>query len=299
MASSGRLRVGDVRAALRLIGECRDLGYDPGQWVPHMLDGLCRLAGARAGNGAEVRMVRPDGLLEGVVDVMLSGTYREVRKVRPDGSLEGVSYFDAGFTAADGAVYLKFLTTRGLDRHPTAAEYAAWQAASSRPGRVSTRTRRQVFPDPEWYASALYNECHRVIRIDHTLGSVREFAPGGLFHCINLHRATGEPDFSGRQRRLLNLFHAELGPLIGSVLVPGADPRSPDRLPPRVRQTLACLLEGDGEKQAAARMGLSVPTVHQYVKALYRHYSVSTRAELLARVLRRPTPCPGPGAPPA
>jgi DNA-binding CsgD family transcriptional regulator len=207
--------------------------------------------------------------------------------VRPDGSLEGVSYFDAGFAAADGAVYLEFLTTRGLDRHPTAAEYAAWQAARSRPGRVSTRTRRQVFPDPEWYASALYNECHRVIRIDHCLGSVRELAPGGLFHCINLHRATGEPDFSGRQRRLLHLFHAELGRLIGPVLVTGADPRCPDRLPPRVRQTLSCLLEGDGEKQAAARMGLSITTIHQYVTALYRHFGVNSRAELMAHFLRR------------
>ena len=38
---------------------------------------------------------------------------------------------------------------------------------------------------------------------------------------------------------------------------------------------------------AAARMGLSRETVHQYVKALYRHYQVASRAELLARVLRR------------
>jgi DNA-binding NarL/FixJ family response regulator len=71
------------------------------------------------------------------------------------------------------------------------------------------------------------------------------------------------------------------------VLVSAGDPFSPTRLPPRVRQTLQCLLDGDSEKQAAARMGLSGTTVHQYVKALYRHYQVESRAELLARVLRR------------
>jgi DNA-binding CsgD family transcriptional regulator len=54
-----------------------------------------------------------------------------------------------------------------------------------------------------------------------------------------------------------------------------------------VQETLRCLLEGDGEKQAAARMNLSRETVHQYVKALYRHYRVQSRAELLARVLGR------------
>ncbi len=66
------------------------------------------------------------------------------------------------------------------------------------------------------------------------------------------------------------------------------DPSSPTRLPPRVQETLACLLEEDGEKQAAARLGLSPATVHQYVKVLYRHYRVASRAELLARVLRFP-----------
>jgi DNA-binding CsgD family transcriptional regulator len=57
-----------------------------------------------------------------------------------------------------------------------------------------------------------------------------------------------------------------------------------------VREALACLLEGDGEKQAAARMGLSPETVHQYVKALYRHYRVESRAELLTRVFGRTRP---------
>jgi hypothetical protein len=38
-------------------------------------------------------------------------------------------------------------------------------------------------------------------------------------------------------------------------------------------------------------MGLSRETLHQYVKVLYRHYQVESRAELLARVLRRTSPC--------
>ena len=66
--------------------------------------------------------------------------------------------------------------------------------------------------------------------------------------------------------------------------------REPDRaltgLPPRLRQVLGCLLEGDSEKQVAARLGLSRPTVHEYVTALYRLFDVSSRAELLARCLR-------------
>jgi DNA-binding NarL/FixJ family response regulator len=44
-------------------------------------------------------------------------------------------------------------------------------------------------------------------------------------------------------------------------------------------QTLACLLEGDSEKQVAARLGLSPATAHEYVTALYRHFGVQSRAQ--------------------
>jgi DNA-binding CsgD family transcriptional regulator len=54
---------------------------------------------------------------------------------------------------------------------------------------------------------------------------------------------------------------------------------------PRMRQTLMRLLAGDGEKQIARQLGVSPHTVHVYVKALYRHYDVSSRGELLARFL--------------
>jgi DNA-binding NarL/FixJ family response regulator len=60
-----------------------------------------------------------------------------------------------------------------------------------------------------------------------------------------------------------------------------------DTLSPRLRQTLACLLDGDSEKQVAARLRLSRPTTHQYVTALYRHFGVRSRAQLLTHFLRR------------
>jgi DNA-binding CsgD family transcriptional regulator len=55
------------------------------------------------------------------------------------------------------------------------------------------------------------------------------------------------------------------------------------RLSPRERQTLACLLGGDGEKQVARAMGLSRHTVHAYVKSVYRHFQVDSRPALLAQ----------------
>ena len=59
-------------------------------------------------------------------------------------------------------------------------------------------------------------------------------------------------------------------------------------LSPRHVETLQRLLEGDSEKQIAGRLKLSPHTVHVYVKALYRHFDVSSRGELLARFVSVP-----------
>jgi len=60
----------------------------------------------------------------------------------------------------------------------------------------------------------------------------------------------GERQFSAREQQLLRFFHVELGRLIGHSLVSPTEPR-PERLSRRLGQTLACLLEGNSEKQVA------------------------------------------------
>jgi DNA-binding CsgD family transcriptional regulator len=266
MEKSQLLRLEEVRAALRLVGECRDLGYDPQLWGRHMLASLCRLTGARAAGGGEAR------------------------KPRSAGAAEALHHVDAGYEPWEQDLFAAFLRTYGMDRHPVTIASAGWLTARPQPGRLTVRTRREFLPDREWYGSFAYNEYHRIVRVDHCLFSALELAADGRYSSIVLSRATGERDFAPRHRHQLRLFHEELGRLIGPVLVSADDPFSPTRLPPRVRETLQCLLDGDSEKQAAARMDLSIETVHQYVKTLYRHYRVASRAELLARVLRRTNP---------
>ena len=67
-------------------------------------------------------------------------------------------------------------------------------------------------------------------------------------------------------------------------------PAPADDLSPRAAEVLRHLLDGDGEKQVARRLGLSRHTVHGHVKVLYRRFGVSSRAELLARHVRRDPP---------
>ena len=52
-------------------------------------------------------------------------------------------------------------------------------------------------------------------------------------------------------------------------------------------------MNGDSEKQVAARLGLSRHTVHIYVKHLYKHFGVNSRGELLSLWVRVDNPRPG------
>jgi FixJ family two-component response regulator len=65
-------------------------------------------------------------------------------------------------------------------------------------------------------------------------------------------------------------------------------PASPPQVPPlapRLEETLRALMTGASEKQIADTLGVSKHTLHQYVKTLYRRFSVSSRPELMAKVL--------------
>jgi DNA-binding CsgD family transcriptional regulator len=258
MAKSDLLRLEDVRAAYRLIGECRDLGSDPALWGPRLFEGLCQLIGAPAASGGEARWLRPHQPL----------------KPKP------LTAFQAGFDARAYQAFTAYLRVQGPAADPL---FCALGRVS---GRLVTRTRRQLVTDAVWYRSAAFTDYRRVARVDHHLASVYQTAGDGAVSVISTHGALGDRPFSPRQVRLFDFFHRELGPLIGRALVSAGEP-GPEKLSPRLRQTLACLLEGDSEKQVAHRLGLSPPTVHQYVTALYRHFGIRSRAQLLAHVIKR------------
>jgi DNA-binding CsgD family transcriptional regulator len=219
-----------------------------------MFRGLMRLIGAAATGGGE-------------------GIHLPQKPVRP------VTVFDT----FDGSARAHFLAYM---RDNVPAVDPLFQALERLPGTVVTRTRRQLVADRTWYMSAGFNEYRKKANVDHQLTSMCHTVPDVAISMICVHRAVGERDYSSRERRLLQFFHTELGPLIGRALVSATEP-TPDTLSPRLQQTLACLLQGDSEKQVAARLGLSPVTAHQYITTLYRRFGVRSRAQLLACAFRR------------
>jgi DNA-binding CsgD family transcriptional regulator len=93
--------------------------------------------------------------------------------------------------------------------------------------------------------------------------------------------------FSEREERVLHLLHAHA--LWTSDRLPAAvaPPVNGSRLSPRQNQTLAAVLDGLSEKQIASRLGRSHNTVHTHMRGIYRAFGVNSRAELLARFVRR------------
>ena len=65
----------------------------------------------------------------------------------------------------------------------------------------------------------------------------------------------------------------------------GPDVRAKE-LSPRLRETLDCLLAGSSEKGIAQELRISPHTVHGYVKLIYRHFQVKSRAQLLSQWVR-------------
>jgi DNA-binding NarL/FixJ family response regulator len=85
---------------------------------------------------------------------------------------------------------------------------------------------------------------------------------------------------------LLKLLHDEVSPLIG-VRLATEEHLSRDGLSKRLRETLSELLVGKSEKEVAFQLQLSPKTIHEYITSIYRHFDVSSRAELMAYFVQR------------
>jgi DNA-binding NarL/FixJ family response regulator len=125
-----------------------------------------------------------------------------------------------------------------------------------------------------------------------TLSANIENIAGIVRAARNLSAEGKSPSTSLEQRRQrLADFLKHLGDVFAAPRTHPASPHpAPDgkidprvaTLTPRVQQTLIRMLAGDSEKEVAHHLGVSRHTVHVYVKALYRHFDVSSRGELLA-----------------
>ncbi|MDP9174702.1 MAG: helix-turn-helix transcriptional regulator [Planctomycetota bacterium] len=180
--------------------------------------------------------------------------------------------------------------------------------AASRMFEPTALARSEAVDDKAWYSSEFFRQSRLPFGLDDCILSVVPLP--GLQPFINVVCLSGPlrstpsdessvvttPYFSARQRHLIEFAHSELRWIHYSqeraeavrVLEESTPPLQSDAEPvastlsPRLQRVLRHLLTGESEKEIATGLGLSRHTVHEYVRALYRQFGVTSRGELMA-----------------
>lgn len=244
---------------MRVINHCRDQGRDASAWRLTMLDSIRTLLGAQVGICSEMR------------------DFAKGRRAKVIGAVR------TGWETQEAErAWREYVRQVPLERTP---EYAPLINAK---GPVVTRSRSQLWPDAAWYHSRAFNEYHRASGVDDYIISIHHVPALETSSSIWIHRPVGDRPFTRRDRAMMQVIHEQIAPLIGGALASCSTP-SPGSLSPRRRQVLDLLLAGDSEKQIGSRLGITRATAHEHVSAIYRHFDVSSRAELMARFLSQPS----------
>ena len=240
-----------------LIGECTELWDDPEAWQNHLADGAERLIG---GCSTAFKILRIES---------------------------GEPHFDEAVLSphSDAQMRTQFAQCLADGAHRDMPALATLMPFAFRTGEVSFRYSDLRGGLRAFYESAFYDRYLRCLRIGDTLAA-NHVQPTGHMVSVWVMRERRERAFSLREESTLAFLNAVLSRLVGNRLTTRSQVARP-KLSPRLRQTLDALLQGDGEKQIAARLGLQRSTVHGYVRELYRHYGVRSRGELMARFVKR------------
>lgn len=269
-ATRSRASRGDIRRVFDLVDACRVLGDDAPAWRQRAMEGLMSLLPASVAIGNEIADLR---------DLAEKGW----KGVPPGAPARSPSHgpIRLGFTTRkQRAAWERYAEETPVHRTP---EFTTLLKADT---PSVTRSRRQIWDDASWYRSKAFNEIHKVAGLDDYIISICRIPGTRRASSIWMHRALDAEPFGRREWYLLDLTHRELARQIGGPVASTLQP-TPATLTKRQRQTLELLLAGLTEKQAAQSMGISVPTVHEFVQAIYRHFGVHSRAELSAHFIRR------------
>lgn len=258
MSRSGVLRVGDVRSITQLLGQCREQGDDHTVWREHLLAGLAGLVDAEHACTGEMAGCHS-------LDLKDLGVVFRFQVDRPPMAEED----------------LEFL----IDPRNWPAQ-VAYHRRNVPGGTCLART--DFLDDRTWRATADFRLPRELFGVDHRLWCFRPIPGAGPDEHIGtlLYRETGRRDFARRDRAVVALAFELLAPLIGGPLARFSEP-SPLGLPAKTRSVLACLLEGDSDKQVALRLKMTSHTVNAHTRSIYRHFGVKSRVELMARWIRR------------
>jgi DNA-binding CsgD family transcriptional regulator len=249
-----------VTQLLRLTGEVACLRDDPRTWRLSLL--------------ASLNQLLPSAVSAAFI----------LKNVAPDAPPTVLSLFDNGFKSETQRQFFLREFNNAPFRDPF-FRTCIDRFLETRP-KCLTAIRKDFVDDERWYSSPHLEEYRRPANIDDALFSILQGANRGDALVLCAFRAweggAHPARFASRERLVLDALHNGLDWIYKAEEATQRLTRA-SALAPRLRQTLEYLLAGHTERQVALKMSLSVHTVHDYVKALYVHFGVSSRGELISR----------------
>lgn len=257
--STDRLRIRDVRAVDRIVHECLEQWSDAEAWQKHLLREGAQLIGLRVGLFADLKHFGP-GQKTQFVSAVEHGWESEKQRLTffasnsPNGPEPfGVSPVDLRFRE----VLL--------------------------PRNAVTRVRGDLMEDDRWLNHWVYHDVHAPADMHEVAYSAMRGDDPDRVTILAFGGSESKP--GGRQRRMLALLHHQIARHARQRLTSFADP-GPHQLTPRQREVYDLLLTGASERAIAQHLKRSRSTVTQHIAAIYTHFGVATRIELMARQLR-------------
>ncbi|MDC0675900.1 helix-turn-helix transcriptional regulator [Nannocystis radixulma] len=250
----GSVRTERIEHVLRVIAEVRECA--PHERRFHLIRGLLRIVGGRFAALLTLSDFRAGG----------RGTPRDFVVAGHDESIERL---------------LSLHLAEGACANPAVARLMELRRADDPPVRVATRS--ELVADADWYRTPFVAEHLRAADADHAIYAARYRASSELVRGFTLVRGWGDRPFEPEDAALVHIFNLAADDLLDDDGPSWPQPRRP--LAPREAQVLELLLGGQNEKQLADCLDLSIHTIHQYTKAVFRAFAVSSRAELMAKFI--------------
>jgi len=260
MGRSQRLRLRELRELYLLVGECRELRGDAIAWRDHLLKRMQGIFGACLTYTNETTQMQEAGA-----------------PVTPADHPEFVGAHFSPFPSKRSRELITQFAERG---EPNYSPFYAAMAEVDK--KLFTRARRQVVPDGRWYRSDFYCEVMRPMEFGDMMTARFHWGHRHIEE-LGMNRMYGERGFSERERKMLHLLFRELIVAQQQEQLPRFGTSSIHDLPPRLREVLSLLMQGQSEKEIARELGISPHTVRDHVKRLHQHFRVRSRGELLAR----------------
>lgn len=241
----------DFRAVVRILGDIGNMSGTPDEKRHHLMRELCQIIGADCWFLGVSPLMQP-----GQQPVYLFHNHGGLDEPRLSRLLQAIEHPDSGAMTAPIA------------------------RAMIETGSHVTRLRQQIIPDERFLASPAFS-LWAAANVGPIILSLRP-APGYGTTVIAFYRTLSAPLFSPREARIAHIVLTEVRWLHEEGM-PHTEAVPITTLPPRCRLILHQLLAGRPRKVIAADLSISIHTVNDYLKQIFRHFGVQSQVQLIAR----------------